>query len=71
MTEAQLTNTKRSSLVDWDPTFEQAIESINRLLHSDEVNDDDLMDAEILKAYLVDVKNGLHIRPCRKQESPV
>lgn len=55
MTEAQLTNMERSSLVNWDPTFEQAIESINRLLHSDEVNDDDLMDAEILKAYLVEV----------------
>ena len=54
MTEAQLTNMERSSLVDWNPTFEQAIESINRLLHSDEVNDDDLMDAEILKAYLVE-----------------
>lgn len=55
MTEAQLTNMERSSLVNWNPTFEQAIESINRLLHSEAVHDDDLMDAEILKAYLVDV----------------
>lgn len=55
MTEEQLTNMERSSLVSWNPTFEQAVESINRLLHSEAVHDDDLMDAEILKAYLVEV----------------
>tara|TARA_R100001440_G_scaffold858_3_gene2820 strand:+ start:1855 stop:2481 length:627 start_codon:yes stop_codon:yes gene_type:complete len=54
MTEEQLNNTE-DPLCGFAPpcTFEQAIQSINRLLWSDGVEDDDHADAEVVKSFLV------------------
>jgi len=54
MTEEQLNNTE-NPLCGFAPpcTLEQAIQSINRLLWSDNVEDDDHADAEVVKSFLV------------------
>jgi chromosome segregation ATPase len=54
MTEEQLNNTE-DPLCGFAPpqTLEQAIQSINRLLWSDGVEDDDHADAEVVKSFLV------------------
>jgi len=55
MTEEQMNNIDKPELVDWPPTSDEAIKCINRLLDSDEVQDDDYADAMVVKAFMVSV----------------
>ena len=59
MTEEQLNNTDKPELVDWAPSYPETIKAINRLLDSDEVQDDNYADALVVKAFIVSVADEM------------
>lgn len=71
MTEEQLNNIDKPAHVDWEVTAAEAIKCINRLLDSDEVQDDDYADAMVVKAYLVDTLPNTPVQPKMSKNIPV
>ena len=71
MTEEQLNNINKPKLVDWEPTANEAIQAINRILESNDVEDDDYADAMVVKAFIVDTLPNTPVQPKMSKTIPV